>query len=95
MTKLEPNTSGAAVEKHMPVAKAEGNKVVVEVGSVEHPMVAEHLINWILLETKQGAQKKVLTAAGAPKAEFVLSEGDEAVAVYAYCNLHGLWKADV
>lgn len=95
MTRLEPNTSGAAVEKHMPAVKKENNKILVEVGSVEHPMAAEHLINWIVLETKQGAQKKVLAAGAAPKAEFEVPAGDEAVAVYAYCNLHGLWKAEV
>ena len=72
MTLLVPGTSDGAVEKHLPVASVEGNKVSVVVGSVEHPM---------------------LEAGDAPKAEFLLADGEECVAVYAYCNLHGLWKA--
>ena len=93
MTKLVPGTTDAAVEKHVPVYTVDGNKVSVTVGSVEHPMTEEHLIQWIALETAKGAQRKVLKAGDAPKAEFALTDDDSVVAVYAYCNLHGLWKA--
>lgn len=93
MTELIPGTSDGAVEKHVPVVKVNGNQVSVEIGAVEHPMVQEHYIEWIAIETKKGSQKVNLTPADAPKAEFLLSEGDEYVAAYAYCNLHGLWKA--
>ena len=72
-----------------------GNQVVVTVGSVEHPMTEAHLINWIYVETAQGWQRKGLTASDAPKAVFALAEGDTVKNVYAYCNLHGLWKADL
>jgi superoxide reductase len=94
MTKLVPGTTDGAVEKHIPVYKVDGNKVSVDVGSAPHPMAEEHFIEWIALETAKGAQRKVLKPGEAPKAEFALTDDDSVVAVYAYCNLHGLWKAE-
>ena len=94
MPELVPQTSDGAVEKHVPVFKVEGNKVTVNVGSVDHPMIPEHYIEWIALETAKGAQRKVLKPEDKPCAEFMLTDDDSVVAVYAYCNLHGLWKAE-
>ena len=94
MTELVPGTSDGAFEKHVPICKVEGNKVTVCVGSVEHPMTDAHYIEWIALETKDGAFRKTLTPVSKPCAEFILADGDAVVAVYAYCNLHGLWKAE-
>lgn len=94
MKELVPGTSDGAVEKHVPVFTVEGNKVTVTVGSVEHPMVAEHFIEWIAVETAKGAQRKFLKPEEKPSADFLLADGDSVVAVYAYCNLHGLWKAE-
>ena len=91
MAELAPNSTDAATEKHVPVVVAEGGKVDVVVGEVEHPMTEEHLIALVALETKKGFQLARLTAEDAPKAIFALADGDEAVAVYEYCNLHGLW----
>ena len=97
MEELVPNTTDAAQEKHVPVVEktphGSGSSVTVKVGSVEHPMLPEHFIEWIVLETQQGSQIKHLHPGEAPKADFALTAGDEVVAVYAYCNLHGLWKA--
>lgn len=93
MVELIPGTSDGAMEKHVPVYSVEGNKVTVCVGSVAHPMVAEHYIEWVAIETKKGCQMKKLEPGEAPKAEFMLTDDDTVVAVYAYCNLHGLWKA--
>lgn len=93
MSELVPGTSDGAAEKHVPVYKVEGNKVTVNVGSVEHPMAPEHFIEWIAIETKNGAQRTVLNPGDKPCAEFLLTDNDSVVAVYAYCNLHGLWKA--
>lgn len=93
MRRLEPNTVDASQEKHVPVRKADGNQVTVTVGSVSHPMTEEHHIAWIALQTDQGNQRKALDHTGEAKAVFALAEGDKPVAVYAYCNLHGLWKA--
>lgn len=93
MTELVPGTVDAALEKHVPVVETAGNVVNVKVGSVEHPMLAEHFIQWIALETNQGSQIKYLQPGQAPRASFALAEGEEVKAVYEYCNLHGLWKA--
>ncbi|MCR4955255.1 MAG: desulfoferrodoxin [Lachnospiraceae bacterium] len=94
MTELVPGTSDGAAEKHVPDFTVEGNKVTVKVGSVEHPMTQEHYIEWVALETTKGAQRKVLNPGENPCVEFCLTDDDAVVAVYAYCNLHGLWKAE-
>ncbi len=86
-------STDAAKEKHVPVVSKKCKTVKVDVGSVTHPMTAEHLIEWVALETEQGYQVKYLTAESAPACTFTLADGDGAVAVYAFCNLHGLWKA--
>ena len=93
MTELLPNTTDAAGEKHVPVYAVESGRVRVSVGEVEHPMTAEHSIEWLALETRQGMQVRWLTPDAAPRAEFFIDPADEAATVYAYCNLHGLWKA--
>lgn len=94
MTEVIPGTSDGAREKHVPVFTVEGNQVTVTVGSVDHPMLDAHYIEWIAVETVKGAQRKKLNPGDAPKAVFALTEDDSVVAVYAYCNLHGLWKAE-
>ena len=94
MQELVPNTTDAAQEKHVPVIEVEGNKVVVKVGSVAHPMQEEHHIAFIILETNKGVQRKALDHVGAPEAEFILGEGEQVIAAYEYCNLHGFWKAE-
>lgn len=92
---LTPNTSDGAVEKHLPVVERDGCRVTVKVGSVFHPMTPEHSIEWVYLETKKGSQLIRFTPQDEPSATFVLAEGDEPVAAYAYCNLHGFWKTDI
>ena len=93
MKELVPNTTDAAGEKHVPVIAVDGQTVTVTVGSVEHPMLDAHYIEWIMLETKQGRQRKALKPGEKPAAVFALVPGDEVIAAYEYCNLHGLWKA--
>ena len=93
MKEIVANTEEAAHEKHIPVYKVEGNIVSVEVGSTLHPMLDVHFIEFIMIETNLGRQRKVLKPGEEPKAKFALLEGEEVKAVYAYCNLHGLWKA--
>ncbi len=93
MKEIVPGTTDAAVEKHVPVWEMRGNKVLVTVGAAEHPMLPEHYIEWIAVHTRQGNQRKTLQPGEAPRACFALCEGDEVLAVYAYCNLHSLWKA--
>ena len=93
MEPIEPNTTDAAGEKHVPVITIDGKTVTVAVGEVEHPMLPEHYIQWIVLETKEGRQRKTLQPGDKPVATFALTDTDEVVAAYEYCNLHGLWKA--
>ncbi len=93
MKEIVPGTTDAAVEKHVPVVEVSGKKVTVSVGSVEHPMIPEHFIEWIALETRMGNQRKPLSPGEAPKTCFSICDGDEVVAAYAYCNLHSLWKS--
>ena len=83
-----------AVPAGVTVDIAEGNKVTVTVGEVAHPMLEEHFIKWIVLETTQGSQRKELKAGEQPQAIFMLTDCDKPVAAYAYCNLHGLWSAN-
>lgn len=94
MEELKANTTDAATEKHVPVVKAENNKVYVEVGSTMHPMTEEHLVQWVYLETEHGGQLRIFTAEDEPKTVFCLA-GEKALAVYEYCNLHGLWKKEL
>lgn len=93
MTELIPGTVDAATEKHIPVVETSGKTVTVRVGSVPHPMVEKHFIQWVALETNLGSQIRYLKPETEPVATFALSEGEEVVNVYEYCNLHGLWKA--
>lgn len=93
MTKIEAGTVDAALEKHVPVVSQEGNVVSVKVGEVEHPSLEEHYIEWILISTENGIQKKALKPGDTPVAKFVLLDDDKLIETYAYCNLHGLWKA--
>ncbi len=91
MTKLEANSTDAAQEKHVPVVVREGGKIKVSVGSVPHPMLPEHHIEWIALVSGDKVEFRFLKPGEEAKAEF-----DEVASgtVYEYCNLHGLWKAD-
>ena len=94
MKELIPGTTDAAAEEHVPSFEVKGDVVEVTVGSVEHPMLEEHYIEWIAVQTKQGNQRKSLEPGEPSKACFRICDGDEVEAVYAYCNLHSLWKAE-
>ena len=93
MIRISPNTEDASLEKHVPIWKKEGSLVQIAVGAAEHPMEQKHFIEWILLKTKKNLFCKTLLPGETPAASFSLSEGDEVEAVYAFCNLHGLWAA--
>lgn len=94
MTELIPGVVDAAVEKHVPVATVDGNIVKVNVGEVTHPMTEDHYIQWVYLQTNKGGQRKNLLPNEAPEVTFALAD-EKPVAVYAYCNLHGLWKLNL
>jgi len=93
MKELVANTTDGAKEKHVPVYEVADGKVCVKVGDVAHPMQPEHFIDFVALRTKSGCQIKKLHAGEAPEACFAILPEDEVIAVYEYCNLHGLWKA--
>jgi superoxide reductase len=95
MEELIPNTTDAAAEKHVPVVTVAGNVVTVKVGSVPHPMVEEHHIEWIYLVTDKGATAWCLNPGDEPAATFTLDASDRPLMAFAYCNIHGLWKADL
>ena len=94
MSELVPNSVEASGEKHLPDVTVTGNSVSVQVGSVPHPMEAGHHISFVYMETERGGQRKRLNVGEAPKLSFALVD-DKPVAVYAYCNLHGLWVTEV
>ena len=93
MKEIIPGTTDASLEKHVPVCEVKDGKVVVKVGAVDHPMLPEHYIEWVAIQTKFGNQRKALKPGDEPAVCFRLCDGDEVEAVYAYCNLHSLWKA--
>lgn len=93
MSEIVPCSVDAAVEKHVPVCTTENGKLIVKVGSVLHPMTAEHLIEWVAVKTNYGNQRKSFVAGEVPEKTFALLDGEVVEEVYAYCNLHGLWKA--
>lgn len=95
MTELIPGSTDGALEKHVPVVEKSGDEVLVKIGEIEHPMLEKHYIEWIALQTKDGVQVKYLHPGDRPRAVFLVSGEDKAVAAYEYCNLHGLWKKEI
>ncbi len=95
MEELIPGAVDAAAEKHVPFVTREEGAVNVNVGSADHPMLPEHFIEWVCLQTEKGLQIETLAPGEAPNVGFTVGEGDRAEAVYAFCNLHGLWKTDL
>jgi len=98
MMLLEPKDTDGAAEKHVPKIDRNEGTVRVDVGEISHPMEEKHYIEWIYLQTRRGGQFVRLKAGEEPRATFGVSgecPGDEPIAVYAYCNEHGLWKTDL
>ena len=94
MAELVSNTAEASTEKHLPFVTASGNSIDVQVGSVPHPMVSEHYISFVYVETERGGQRKCFKIGDDPKFAFSFSD-DKPKAVYAFCNLHGMWKTEI
>lgn len=92
---LVANTVDAAQEKHVPVITINGDTVTIKVGSVEHPSLDAHYIEFIVLVTEFGMQMKWLKPGMKPEAVFILAPGEKTVVAYEYCNLHGLWMGKV
>ena len=92
MEELIPGTIDASLEKHVPIYNIENNKIAINVGSVEHPMTEEHFIEFVYVQTNFGEQVKFLKPNQKPIISFNLDENETVESVFAYCNLHGLWK---
>lgn len=93
MRLIVENTVDAAVEKHIPAVEKNGDEIIVKVGSVEHPMTEQHYIEWIEVNTENKVYRKFLTPEDKPEAVFKSAE--EVISAKAYCNLHGLWTANL
>ena len=93
MQEITAGASEGAKEKHIPVYHINGETVTVSVGETEHPMTDEHYIDWVCIETEDGFQLKMLKTGMPAKISFSLSKDDKVKSVYAFCNLHSLWKA--
>ena len=91
MKKLYAKTEDEGKEKHIPVLKVFGNNLEVTIGDIPHPMEKEHYINWIVLKTDKGVQRKCLNPGDLPRVIFRLADDEKVEAVYSYCNIHGLW----
>ena len=91
---LVAGSTDAATEKHVPFVTREGGKIIAKVGEVDHPMLDAHYIQFVALATDDRIEIKELHPGEAPVAEFAC-DGAENVTVYEYCNLHGLWKAEI
>lgn len=92
MEEMIPSSTDGALEKHVPVIEQDGNKITVKVGAAPHPMIKEHYIQWIVLMTDKGIQKKFLCPGDLPEAQFMLTDGESIIGAYAFCNIHMLWK---
>lgn len=89
---LEVGTVDASLEKHVPYIIKEGDILKVQIGEVEHPMIEEHFIPFVVAERADGLEVKYLKPGDRPYVEF---DAENVIAVYEFCNLHGLWKAEV
>ena len=94
MAELVANTVEASTEKHLPAVNVSDNSIGVLVGSVPHPMEEAHHISFVYVETERGGQRKCFKIGEEPQTAFCFLD-DKPVAVFAYCNLHGLWKTDI
>lgn len=92
MHELVAKTQDEGQEKHLPVVIINDNTVEVKIGSTPHPMTKEHCIEWVYLQVAKGGQRKALDYNGSPEISFCLGKDDEPIAVFAHCNIHGLWK---
>jgi len=95
MTKMEPKSGPEGQEKHLPVIEKTGNKIVVKVGSIPHPMVEEHFIEWIEIIIGNKTQRAFLKPGDEPIAEFEVANINESIIARSYCNIHGLWVANL
>ena len=93
MNQIQAGTIEASAEKHIPVCVVEDRIALINIGSIEHPMTNEHYIEWVVIHTNKGEHFAHLSPQDKPFVKFALIEDETVSNVFAYCNLHGLWKA--
>jgi superoxide reductase len=93
MEEIVPETNDEKGEKHVPIYRVENNHVIINVGKVEHPMEEEHHIKWICVQTTRGFHIRYLSFKTKPEITVGLANGEKVESVFAYCNIHSLWKA--
>ena len=92
MRLLVPGEIDASKEKHVPYIEIIDDKLVARIGEIPHPMEEKHYIEWIAF-VNDGIVKRVKLKPGdEPSARYCKNFKGE---VYEYCNIHGLWKAEV
>ena len=95
MLELYPLETDSGAEKHVPKIERKDNEVIVQIGEVLHPMSNEHYIKWVVLETDKGKYIRSLKPGDDPVVKFWLSENENPLVVYDYCNIHSLWKKEL
>lgn len=95
MQLMEENATDGAYEKHVPVIEPIEGGYRVKVGSVEHPMMPVHYIEWIELLTPTDVLRHELKPGEKPEAIFLTNAEAKDVVAREYCNLHGLWKGEI
>lgn len=91
MELLKEKGQDEGMEKHVPVIEKTDKGLKVKIGSIAHPMEAEHFIQWIEIIADGRSYRKFLNPGDAPEAEFEIRA--ENIAAREYCNVHGLWKS--
>lgn len=92
LTLIEPKREEEGYEKHLPVIEREGNGIMVKVGSIEHPMMENHYIEWIALDTEKNVLRQFLNLGEKPMAVFTTAE--KVSQARDYCNIHGQWATE-
>lgn len=95
MTKMEPKSGPEGQEKHLPVVEKVGNKLIVRIGSVPHPMIEEHFIEWVEIICGDEIKKVFLHPNQEPIAEFIVDDIKKELTARSYCNIHGLWSVTI
>jgi len=95
MSDLTPLIEDDGKEKHVPVVSIKDNNVTIKVGEQAHPMINEHYIKWIMLETDKGEYKRYLKPQEEPTVTFTLAKDEKPIRAYEYCSIHSLWSKQV
>lgn len=95
MKELIPGETDGNLEFHVPTYKIKNNLLTVEIGKKEHPSDDKHYIQWVSVVTDKGEMRKCLKPGDKPVVHFHLCDGEKVCTIFAYCNLHKLWKLRV